>query len=221
VAYAYDIFVSYSRRFPYADWTRETFFPLFEAYLAQVLRRAPKIFLDKRDISPGATWPLEIRNALARSRFLVAVLTPLYFNSDWCLAEFITIRNREFKTRLRTPTAPSGLIFPIKVFDGDAFSQCVKKIQMLDCTAFAYHGPAFMRTEAYISFQQMLIEWRVRVGNAIRNAPEWRSEWLNDAYLNCATKYLSRVRSWLKQQDVRVSGRPTASRRVFQPPSLS
>lgn len=70
--YQYDIFLSYSRKFA-NDWVREHFLKLFRLYLEGGLGYSPSVFVDT-EIADGDTWPLRLREALAQSRCLVAVL---------------------------------------------------------------------------------------------------------------------------------------------------
>ena len=85
MSYRYDVFVSYG------DIGRihsgyEGFLGKFSTYLAQELGRRPKIFIDDM-IEAGHSWPHALAYALARSRVLVALWTPLYFKSPWCISE--------------------------------------------------------------------------------------------------------------------------------------
>ena len=89
MAYEYDVFLSYSRKPQYLQWVENTFLGLFEHYLAETLNvRKVRIFKDDREIASGQDWSNRIKSALARSKCMVSIYTPAYFNSEWCVKEF-------------------------------------------------------------------------------------------------------------------------------------
>jgi len=92
-----------------------------------------KIFVDLK-IETGSAWPDELRHALKTSRCILAVWSPEYFRSEWCLAEWHTFREREKVANMISNSNSRGLIYPVKFADGDHFPQAAKDVQQRDLT---------------------------------------------------------------------------------------
>jgi len=193
VAYEYDVFVSYVTRFPSGDWVHEIFLPLFKPYLENALNRDVNLFVDKHEISSGDAWPERIKKALAHSKCLVALWLPSYFNSIWCLCECAVMLHRERQLNYQTIENPSGLIIPINLFDGEHFPDFAQQIQYLDCRNFFRVGSGFLKTERYVEFQDVLIEWIDDVANAVNNAPPWSEEWQARQWLDDPIENIHRI----------------------------
>ena len=127
MAYVHDVFISYKRDPVRNQWLEEHFIPLFsstvrEAIAAAALRRPAGIFYDQTQISkaslvfdqtgiePGQPWRQALAAAIRTSRCMVAIWTPLYFWSPWCLAEWDSFRNR-----------PRAVVVPIRTHGGESF----------------------------------------------------------------------------------------------------
>lgn len=91
-----DVFLSYRRsgRGNAGAWVRHHFHPLLVDCLADELDHEPKVFIDV-EAETGSFWPGLLERRLQDGRVLVAVLSPRYFESPWCLAEWHTARARE------------------------------------------------------------------------------------------------------------------------------
>ena len=107
--YQFDVFVSYRRSGPgnAATWVRNYFHRMLEDCLADELGRTA-VFIDS-EVETGAVWPPLLREALARSKILVAVWSPPYFHSPWCLAEWRTMEARE-----RALGGTARLVYPVR-----------------------------------------------------------------------------------------------------------
>lgn len=184
MAYEYDIFISYRNEFPINQWVFEHFLPFLDPYLKNRLKRDVEIFIDRRRILGGDAWPERIKNALAHTRCLVPIWSPMYFNSDWCLRECAVMRYREQQLGYRTLENPRGLIIPVTVFDGECFPQFAQEIEYLDCKEYLRVGEGYKKTEKYVEFQDLLSEWTIDVSKAINNAPTWSSQWLSKEWLD-------------------------------------
>src|SRR5659263_104899 len=99
MAYEYDIFLSYPTEYPFGPWVHETFLPLFRAYLKNSIygNANAKIFIDKYEIAPGDAWPEKIKRALSHSKCMVAMWSPSFFHSKWCMNECAIMLHREKK----------------------------------------------------------------------------------------------------------------------------
>lgn len=188
MSYQYDIFISYRRKAIPKRWLEEMFLPLFTDYLEESLGGGTlKIFRDEKAIESGDHWKNKIKNALATSKCIVPILLPSYFHSEWCLKELAIIHNRQIKLGYNTLKNPSGLIIPLKIRDGDFFPKEIKDLQIFDCNDFYRVGKGVENTELYLNFQNKLIVWIEEVAKAVKNAPEWNKDWLNEDWLDIST----------------------------------
>lgn len=184
MAYEWDIFISYKRDELPKLWMEETFLKLFKGYLKEALGgREIKIYRDVEGIEGGANWPNSIKRALATSRCLVPILLPSYFQSEWCTKEMAVIYHRQERLGYSTVNNPGGLIVPLKIHDGDDFPPFVNNLQILDCNDYFIVGEAFTLTPGYVDFQRMLMKWVGDVAKAVKRAPEWNPEWLEEKWL--------------------------------------
>ena len=117
MGYRYDVFVSYTWRVPRAQqWVRYVLHPPLVDFLALHAKIPPdRVFLDEREVRPGMEVETKVHDALRDSRVLLAVLSPQYFESGWCLTEFHTMLARQKTTGKR-------VIYPLAVWDGDKYA---------------------------------------------------------------------------------------------------
>ena len=93
--YEFDVFFSYKRHSLSADWTRRVS-ALLCYYLSHELNvPEARVFVDEESIELGDEWPETLQRALRRSKCLVCVWSPLYFQSDWCYSEWRSFQARE------------------------------------------------------------------------------------------------------------------------------
>jgi TIR domain len=176
LAYLYDVFVSYRRRSPVYDWVHVHFFPLLRGHLDALGPRDIDVFVDTT-IETGDAWPEALKAALRRSRVLVPVLSANYFRSDWCMAEFETIRERERLSGFRTTDNPHGLILPVRFSDGTFFSSDAQAIQYFDMSAWCVSAPGFAASETFVPFELAVAEFAQQVVDRLDDAPVWRDDW--------------------------------------------
>jgi TIR domain len=186
MAYEYDIFLSYNRKFPHGDWVNDIFYPLFKSYIDEALNEDVKIFKDSQEIQSGYDWKLKIRSALIKSKVMVSIFSPSYFRSEWCMREFSTIYQRQKELGFLTLQNPTGLIIPIKIFDGEHFPEYASTLQMLNCIDFNRVGPGVKQTNLYIDLQGKLQTWVYDVAYALGNAPNFDSQWMNEDWVEKA-----------------------------------
>jgi TIR domain len=93
--YEYEIFISYPRRIPVRGFVIGGFGPVLEEQLALRLPQPPKVFIDQKNLETGVRWPDALADIHAKSKVLIPVLIPAYFNSDWCVAEYESMLCRE------------------------------------------------------------------------------------------------------------------------------
>jgi hypothetical protein len=174
MTYRYDVFLSYSRRDPVLPWVRDHFKPQLEQWLTQSMPQDPAIFRDEDSVETGSSWPLVLRQALLTSKITVAVLSPSYFRSSWCLAEWDSVSEREKILGYRTLENPRGLVYPVCFHDGEHFPEAVKKIQYRDLKRFNRATPAFAQTADYYQFVGEMQTVADEIAHLISVAPAWQ-----------------------------------------------
>jgi hypothetical protein len=184
MAYKYDVFISYMHDEQMGSWVYQHLSPFLKSFLGNALNRPVDYFIDRQGISSGDSWPLRLQSALAQSRCLIAIWSPLYFHSSWCRRECAVMLYREAQLSYRTVSKPKGLVAPINVFDGQFFPDKAQRIQWLDCRKYWIVGDGFVKTEKYVEFQDLLKEWVIDIADVIEGAPPWQDAWLNDEWFN-------------------------------------
>lgn len=89
--YAYDIFVSYERSA--SEWVHGLV-DILRSYLDQSLGSRVRLFIDNHEVAAGIDYGEHIREAVGRSKVLLALLTPRYQSSAFALAEWELFRDR-------------------------------------------------------------------------------------------------------------------------------
>lgn len=146
MSYEYDVFVSYKRHNKTNGWHIGLLENL-EVWLSHELHRDARIFFDSEDIQTGERWKDKLSSALLRSRCLLCLWSPMYFQSRWCVAEWQTFLERERQFR-RT------LIIPARVHDGDHYPKAAKDIQSRDFSKYASASPRFWDSHLALEFEQ-------------------------------------------------------------------
>jgi TIR domain len=80
-----------------------------------------QIFVDREDIEWGSDWARRIDEGLQESTFLIPVLTPSYFASDYCLEEVAVVLAKEREL------GRDDLILPIYYITVEAFDDPQKR----------------------------------------------------------------------------------------------
>jgi hypothetical protein len=174
--YVYDIFVSYKHdrrgRSLITPWLHEVV-DRVEMWVGEELGgRAPMVFFDRRSIETGATWPRELRDALASARCLVPVWAPGYFRSRWCVAEW-----RSFLARQTLVDPRHRLIIPLTYHDGEWFPPEARDTQQLNVSKYAATTNAFWRSTRADELDEILKEFAAEVAGAVLDAPPFDPNW--------------------------------------------
>lgn len=174
--YQWDVFLSYPRADPVGPWVRDYFHPLLERWLGAATPHEPRIFFDSA-VDGGTHWPSNLKEALARSRCLVAVWSPHFFRSRWCMAEWQTMREREKLLGLGTGSQ-QGLVYPVVFADGDHFPTEAKEVQYAeDFRPYNIVNSAFRRTAKYGKLERQVQGLCDRLGQWLLTVPEWDPGW--------------------------------------------
>jgi hypothetical protein len=150
MAYQYDAFFSYKRDRESDDWHERVKNKLTFWLKQELQRQDVKIFFDTEEIRTGMRWSQKLSDALRRSKCLVCIWSPLYFQSRWCVSEWMSFVER-------SNLVNNELIIPASYFDGENFPQAAKATQFLDFSEFASTMPRFWDTESAVRFEELRI----------------------------------------------------------------
>ena len=174
--YQWDIFISYQREEPVGNWVRDHFYKRLYEWLSESMTRKPTIFIDD-NIGIGADWRDELRQALRTSRFLVSILSPSYFQSAWCMAEWSTMTARSTLLKLSNRTTPQCLIYPIVFANKELLPKIASELQYRDFSQWDINYSAFETTVEYGDFIRAMQEVAKELGALIPQAPPWNPTW--------------------------------------------
>jgi hypothetical protein len=177
MGYRYDLFISYSRRGNVLGWVKNHLYPVLKSCLEDELPRRPEIFIDDR-LEVGGNWPNELANALLHSRMLLAVWSPPYFRSSWCLAEWQSMVKRQELLGMGTRQNPSGLVYPVVFSDGEHFPNEARVIQgVTSFKEWQFPYPQFRETAAYLDFHAAVSATSSYLAGRINTVPDWCPDW--------------------------------------------
>lgn len=128
--YQYDVFFSYRRDPLIQDWIMEVVTRLRFRLTQDLGGDQARIFWD-RDIEVGDIWPEKLRDAVQKSKCLVPVWSPSYFQSAWCLSEW-----QSFLAREKRFAVSPRLIAPVKYHDGEHFPEEARRVQWDDFSPY-------------------------------------------------------------------------------------
>src|SRR5215204_5881319 len=148
--YVYDVFLSYRREGAPYTWVKDYLLPLIADWLPESLPYRPHIFVDERSILVGTQWEDELAHALKRSICLLAVWSPEYFRSPYCVAEWESMRVRERLLGLRP--GQRRLILPVKFADGQWFPEPAQATRQIDLSPWAMPYAQFKAAPEYLTF---------------------------------------------------------------------
>lgn len=176
--YEYDVFLSYKRGKIREEWLHTIFLPLFEDQLEEALGKRGNIFIDKEDIPAGVDWIRHLGKSIARSRCLIAIVSPSYFASEWCMKEFVAMYTRQLELeKLNQIHEDISVVLPfIKQGPTEAFPKFITRIQLIDYRKYNKVGEAFRNTQEYLDMQAKIENDARRAADIIKAAPEWKSD---------------------------------------------
>jgi hypothetical protein len=170
--YRFDVFFSYKRHNLTLEWTRGVHRRL-QFWLTQEVGRETSLFVDEDCIEAGDRWPDRLRESLKLSRCMVCVWSPSYFQSEWCVSEWNSFRERERRLAMTS----HGLIVPVRFHDGDHFPQEARDVQWIDVAPYTYTVPAFWASPRALELEDKLKELAHSVAKIIGNAPPFAPDW--------------------------------------------
>ncbi len=175
--YAYDVFLSYCRAGTVPEWVHNHFHPMLLRCLTDELEHPPRVFLDVEKIQTSDHWPSRLVEAHRHSRVLVAVWTPSYFGSRWCLAEWRTMLERQRILGLAAPGNPCSLVYPVVLKDGARFPPEARRTQCRDMKRWNNSVRAFDQVPEYVEFENQVAAAASDLVTLLTVVPDWRPDW--------------------------------------------
>jgi hypothetical protein len=169
--YQYDVFISYRRAGNVANWVQLHLSRVLARCLEDELDRAPVLFIDN-DMETGSRWPDKLETSLRQSRLMIAVLSPPYFTSPWCVAEWRSMFLRERVLELN-----GGLILPLVFSDGDKFPDDARTRKPKSMKEWGYPYPQFADSPAFLSFHDAVRQLAGQIARQLETVPAWDANW--------------------------------------------
>lgn len=180
--YKYDVFISYHEDPDHLKMVRDIFLRHFRWYLSNSkLGRSPVIYFDKEVNQPGDKWERVIKNALARSKILVAFWSIPYFESEWCRKECAIMLHREERLGYLDQERQGSLIVPVRVADGNTYPEVVRKFQQFN---FWDYTGLRRGSGKEAKLEREIRDWAEDVADRILQAPPWDPDWLSEEWLD-------------------------------------
>lgn len=175
--YEYDVFISYQRTSATVpQWIKNHFYPRLAEQLDNNADFDVKIFYDE-DVPVGVDWPNTLQGALSRTRILLPVCSPKYFQDEWCLAEWHSMAEREESLGMSTVDRPGGLIYPVIFSDSQNFPAYARARRMRNFRELNQPYVQFQDTTAYLEFHRQMDLVAEDLITIIEQAPEWQPNW--------------------------------------------
>ncbi|MCP2167244.1 TIR domain-containing protein [Goodfellowiella coeruleoviolacea] len=174
--YKFDIFISYSRYGSVQKWLLNHFLRKLKECLADQIAPAPKVYVD-REMPRGVHWSSSLKHALRYSKIMLQLLTPHYFESPWCMAEWRSMQEREKMLGLASLSLPQGLIYPILYSDSENFPLDGRMISWVDFKEFAHPDPPFQTTGMFVDFHREVTKLATDLVQLLKQVPEWQPDW--------------------------------------------
>src|SRR5262245_16506312 len=97
--YSFDVFLSVKDDAVFNEWVREYFLPLLTTYLKNDVlgacgRSMCGVYYYQKALGAGDAWRVELEKAIRTSRIALALCSPEYFRSEYCLTEFNSFHER-------------------------------------------------------------------------------------------------------------------------------
>lgn len=173
MTYAHPVFLSYKHSPTFDYWVPQYFHHLLADWLGQFLAGHEydrEMFLDTREIKPGQDWRNSIGSGLNQSCVLLALLSPKYFDSEMCWAEWLTFRRRAAQ-------CAQVLLVPVLVCDGPNIPLEARAIQYADLTDYVTLSEGFRRTDRFLDFEARVKALAKYLADCVRKAPPHDPTW--------------------------------------------
>jgi hypothetical protein len=176
VSYKYDFFISYSRRGSVQKWLLTHFYNKLVEYLADECAPAPRVYMD-RTMPRAVEWAHNLENSLRHSKIMIQLLTPPYFESDWCMAELESMQAREAMLGLAGADISQGLIYPILYSDSENFPDVGRMRSWQDFKEYAHPDPVYQDSVDYLPFCKQVRVLARDLVQLAKQVPPWSPDW--------------------------------------------
>ncbi len=177
MSYTSDIFISYRRRGDVEQWVQLHFRDRLQQTLTNLMGDEPRVWIDVEQ-EQGTPWPENIRSALLGSKLLIAIWSPDYFRSEWCMAEWKSMMARQDYVRKNGSQMPPALVYPVRYSDGDSFHPDAKLIQCRrDFSQLNYPFETFRDSLKYMDFHDAVHGIAEDLTRWLVDVPPWQADW--------------------------------------------
>jgi hypothetical protein len=163
--HAYDLFVSYST--PDLDWVR-----VFYKDLVKDTNRFADFnvfpFLDKARLQPGYIWNEQLLAAASDSAIFVPVLSPRFFQSDYCQKE---LRAFIEANGLASGSAHRSRILPAKLLCSAPRDHALAQVQTLSFCTERDDDIPFEHQPGTVRYKEALRKLAVAIAQVLKNVP--------------------------------------------------
>ncbi|MGO9597290.1 MAG: toll/interleukin-1 receptor domain-containing protein [Isosphaeraceae bacterium] len=175
--YEFDFFLSYPSRAAAGRWVLNHFYPVLKEELESEDAGSAVFCWTENKEEAGSLWDERIKKAHARSRLLIAVLTPPYFyKSRWCQAEWDTMIQRQKCAGLGV-SVDQSLICPVLYSDGENHPAEAQRISYFDFRDWAIPDPVFKDTPDFVQFRRDVRKFAKVILKRRSLAPPWSDTW--------------------------------------------
>jgi len=171
--YVYDVFFSYKRHILTLEWTRWVHARLRFWLTQELAVPEARLFMDEDCIEASDRWPERLKEGVRLSKCMVAVWSPLYFQSSWCVSEWESFRERERRLNMKS----HGLIAPMRFHDGEHFPKEAQSVQWLDVAQYTSTVPAFLTSARAMDLEDLLKGFARQIARTIRDSPPFQPDW--------------------------------------------
>jgi hypothetical protein len=177
--YIHDVFISYKQESEiWNRWIEELFFACLNRSLTNAMsnHRDPRICFDRKSFLVGEPLTETVRINVIKSRVLVCLWSPKYFESVWCRQELtIMLKRRQLHDNKR-------LILPVGIMDGDRFPDLIHQLNLFKLEEIQKRELAnpfmAMHTPQTHELSIIINKWVQKdVYPAILDAPRYNTSW--------------------------------------------
>lgn len=159
--YEYDLFISYQAGGVLDEWTVD-FVNDLKDWLSIELNKDPLVFLDTMNIAAGDNTTNHIKCAIKKSKIMVAILTPAYFTSSYCMQEWSI-----FEAREQIMNKP--LIVPVLVRGGHGtLPKNIFSRQLFDASKIFSHDGRNSRRSSSPMYAKFLQEASIKIAKMLK-----------------------------------------------------
>ncbi len=174
--YEYEIFISYRRSSTAGKWVQTHLLPRLSARINELAPQEVRLSCNSQ-LEGGVRWPEELKRRLQTSGLLLCVWTADYFRSPWCMAEWMSFKERETLLGMFTQANPQGLVYPIRYADGQFFHPDAKNTQCRrDFSDLSYPDEVFRLSEKYIAFDDLVTAMANDLVERLSTLPAWQAD---------------------------------------------